>query len=59
MTLKKIAEIGRGILIVDSGGGVVVINDDGELTGRCRLGISGVDFVGVSQSGRWCAIVSK
>ena len=27
-SMKKIAEIGKGILLVDSGGGVVIITDD-------------------------------
>ena len=57
--IRKIVEVGSSrILIADSAGHVIMVSDD-KLTGKCKLGMSSIDFVGLSPSGRWCAAVSK
>jgi hypothetical protein len=56
--IRKIVEVGTSILIADSAGHVNIITDD-ELTGKCKLGISSIDFIALSSRGKWCAVVSK
>ena len=58
LLIRKMAEVGRCLLIVDAAGGVYLFRE-GELVDSGMLRISGVDGVGVSQSGRWLGVASR